>query len=163
MICPVVASAEPAELASYVGAFVYAGGQPQHKAREAAVERVVVEMNALIRGLARRQLLKATQPWPRVTIAVSGANLTIKRAGAVPAKVVLGGSPVSFRNGFSGTSTVRRRFSNGSIIELISDGSSKRTNTLTLSSEGKTLSVRSKIQSPQLPRDVAFNLSYKRT
>lgn len=159
---PSTASAEASGLVTFAGAFVYAGGQTEQSAREAAVELVVVEMNALIRGLARRRLLEVTQPWPRISLDVTGANLAITRPGSIPSKVALGGSPLSFTNRFGDTVSILRRFSKGSIIEVIGDGSSRQTNTLSLTPDSKRLRVRCNIQSPQLPRNVVFNLTYKR-
>ncbi len=159
---PLLASAEIHEITAYSGGYVYAGGPAQQKVRTATVESIVGEMNVIIRAIARQQLLKNTQPWPRIDIAMSGKNLSIKRAGRVPATVVLGGAPISFRNGISGRSTVRRRFARNSIIEVINDGSSNRTNTFSLASGGKVLNVRGQIHSPQLPRDVVVNFTYRR-
>jgi len=156
------ASAEVDSIASYTGVYVYAGGQAQQTARKSAVDNVVEQMNVLIRGLARRNLLKATEPWQRITVGVSGKNLTLNRGGGVPATVALEGPAVSFSNGFAGRSSVRRRFAKGSIIEVIDDGTSSRTNMFSLSSAGKILSVGSRIRSPHLPQDVVFRFSYKR-
>lgn len=162
VVIPAISTAEQSALDALAGNFVYAGGQTERSSREKAVDSIVNEMNALIRALARRRLLEVTQPWPRLSFKVSGPTLSITRSDKIPSTVELGGGSVAFTNKWGDQVNVRRRFSKGTIIEVIGDGNSGQTNTYRLTPDGKRLRVRCTIKSPRLPGDIIFGLTYKR-
>jgi hypothetical protein len=145
------------------GAFLYAGGAEERAAFGEAIERVVSRMNALIRSIARSRLR------PRVVIAhqmrfrAVGDRLRIEHEPLPPREVRLDGAPMRLTNRSGDRVTASYRGGPGQITERIAQGRSSQTNRYLLSSDGRRLTVETRIRSPQLPDEIRFVLSYRRS
>lgn len=144
----------------FLGSFRHAGGDQERAARDQAVERVVAELNFLVRSIARSRLLGATPIPPTVRIATDGSSLTVANDGRIYTAPLDGRSVKA--TGVTGDPVeLRYRIAEGKIVQTCDGDGGGRSNTFELAGERLVMHVR--IYSPRLPKDVQFKLTFART
>ena len=160
LLSPCLAFAEGVD-PKLVGKFTYSGGDEEKAKLTAAIEKVVAQMSAFTRGIARSKLAKGNAPTTDVVISTQGHNVTIARSGKPPVTAPTDGSKVQ-QETTAGPQEVSCTLSSGSIVQDMKGKSSHSTNTFSLSPDGVTLTIHTKIESGRLPAPVVYTMTYKK-
>ncbi len=142
------------------GEYRYSGGEAQRAARDAAIDRVVSDMNFLVRGIARSRLKKATAIASAMSIAREGDQLVVSIDGrryAAP----LDGKGVEVQNADGDKLTLTHREKGGRIEQTFRSKDGGRKNGLRCDAENK-LELNVTVFSPRLPHELKYRLSYRR-
>ena len=143
----------------FVGEHRFEGGAKERKARDAAIDAVVGDMNIFARGIARDRLKESTQIAERITIARDGDRLTITHDGRGYTATIDG--PAVRAKSVTGDDVSLRHVVRGETIQQIFVGDQGgRTNTIRLTDDKMVMQVR--VHSEKLPKDLTFTLSYSR-
>ncbi len=158
----VATAAEAQELADFEGTYVYAGGSSQRSAFGAAIDKVVDQMNALVRGIARDRLHSRVKIEPRMSFRVQGDGLRIVHEPLPPRLVSFDNEPLHMRNRAGDRIAVTYRRSGWAFTETIRSGRSSQVNTYRFASGGGRLTFAAAISSPLLPAAIRYSLTYRR-
>lgn len=161
-LCLLPDRTEAQDLDSFVGSYVHNGGAVERAARDRMVEALISEINLLLRPIARRRLPQSCGVPPRVEIRRLGETVAIVLAPAPPRTSRLDNSPVQFANLDGDRVSMRRALRRGAIVETLTRGRSRRIITYQTTSNNLGLRLRWRIESPYLPRSIAYPLSYRR-
>lgn len=153
------AAAEGAEK-PFVGSYKYSGGDKEKEARDAAIDDVVSSMNIVSRTIARERLKSANAIAQAVVIASDGTNLTISLDTRVY-KAPLAGTSVKVTGITGDQLDLTYSVSTGKIEQRFSAEGKGRVNGFTRSGEQLTMSVR--VHATQLPKDLKYKLTYKKS
>ena len=146
------------------GSYVYAGGEKEIAARNAAIDKATESMFFAIKGVARSKLREKTPVSPSVGITFGSGKITVSAAGAPPAGSPDNGSSVAYKNPDGQTSKLSQKLTaDGKLVQIFASENGSRTNTFSLSSDGKTLTMRVSIESGKLPQAVQYALTYRRS
>jgi hypothetical protein len=158
-----VAAAESfaaADACECLGRYRFVGGEGQRAAVLRAVDEVVDDMSFLVRGIARARLRRATaiaqtmaisRDGTRVTVTIDGRSYATPRDGEVVEVVTATGDEVRLTHRHRGPQ-LDQRFQGD-------DGG--RTNVYRC--EGDQLVLDVVIDSPRLPREIRYSLTYARS
>ncbi|HZO14830.1 MAG TPA: hypothetical protein VFB62_16260 [Polyangiaceae bacterium] len=142
------------------GSFRFAGGGRERAARDAAIDQVVDEMSFLVRGIARKRLREANRIRERVAISRQGDKLTVRLDGETFTAPINGPAvDVVARDGME--LKLRYRIAKGRIEQTLQAEEGGRTNHFEVDGKGR-LTVRVRIFSEKLPKDVRYRLTYAR-
>lgn len=144
----------------FVGQYAFAGGEAQRTALRDAIEELVAQLNAVIRGVARDKLTATNPVFETVSIERKGGELVL-RYGAHTNVCKLDGS-ASDVEGIDGSSLECRLSMHGDALVHRVDGSrGGRVNTFTIGKSGR-LTMKSRIHSKMMPADLRYTLTFER-
>jgi hypothetical protein len=143
----------------YLGKYAHAGGEREREARDKAIEGVVREMNALIRGIARSKLREANPIPAAVSIASDGKSLSITHDKLVFTAPIHGGS-AKVKGVTGDTLDLVHVVTATQLEQRFGNKAQGRINTYTKSAELLVLDVR--IYADRLPKDLSYRLTYKK-
>ncbi len=136
----------------------FAGGQAEVDGRDAAIEGIVEQLNALIRGIARQRLTKVNQIPKTLTISRDGDELTITR-DAFGHTANLDGTVVQAKNPWGDPIEYHIELDARRFEEVIAGEGGGRTNTFRRAGEDRiTMNVR--ITSPRLPAPLEYPVTF---
>jgi hypothetical protein len=154
--------AEAEEIEIFNGSYHYVGGDKQRIAFRRAIDKVVDQMNIVIRGIARNQLASRLKIEPRMDFQVEGGQVRITHE-PLPTRITkLDGSLLRLTNRSGDRISVSYRREGRAIIEVIQSGRSSQTNLYRFSPEGAGLTFSAAIRSPMLPEAIRYSLTYRR-
>jgi len=154
------AGISPTEADRFVGQYAFAGGEAQRSALRDAIEELVAQLNAVIRGVAREKLAETNPVFEKVSIERKGGQLVL-RYGAHTNACNLDGS-TSDVEGIDGSSLTCRLSMHGDALVHRVDGSrGGRVNTLTLG-EGGRMTMSTRVHSKLMPADLRYSLTFAR-
>ncbi|MFT5353735.1 MAG: hypothetical protein ACI9KE_000935 [Polyangiales bacterium] len=129
--------------------------------RDAAIRASTADMNVLARRIARRRL-RARAPLPH-HVSVDGEGETFRAVvGDHVLDFAADGSRHSIRGARGDSFIASQRLQGRRLEQQIRSDDATLTQTLELSEDGLTLTLRVQIASPQLPRDVTYALTFRR-
>lgn len=132
----------------------------------AAIERTVAPMNFVTRPIARSRLRTVNRAAPVVELRLRQDTVETVWAGGPPARARLGGPPAPYRDrrgeDMSYRASARAGAAGPEFSETYQPGDGSRTNTWTLSADGRTLTVAVEVRSPQLPDPLRYRVVYRR-
>ncbi len=153
-----------AEPSDYAGRFEADSAIDHGAAVEAAVDDVVEGMNPLIRGIARKRLLKAATWSTTFTFEPDGASMTIRSDRLPEGRTTpLDGSETEGVSDRGEAFFLSRWMEDG---RLCSNGRSDRGshgNVFELSADGQRLVVTTTIRNDNLPKPLVYRVQYSRT
>ena len=126
-----------------------------------AIETTVGRMNFIARPIARSRLRKTNPVHDRVVIAWTPAQVSVTTGEAAPVTSAPGVTG-RWRRGDGETFGLTQRWDGPRLVQTFRADDGARTNTYTLSPDGRTLSLDVQITSPRLPRPLAYRLVYER-
>ena len=153
-----------AESPSVLGSYAFVGGSKQREAIETAIEESVLALNAAIRGIARRRLLRSNKAPAHLLISRSGVDVTVTLAGIRKVTAPADGSAVDFKTKFGDKARLSHHLDGLRLVQTFV-GAGTRVNTFTVqpADEGPDrMTMRVKITSSRLPVPVKYRLSFKR-
>ena len=152
---------EPTEevtLETFEGVYMYAGGERQKQAIRDEIDAATEDLNVALRGLARRKIWKSQEPSTRMTIVVEGDRVSIVRSGDKPAfSGTIGGSTFPVEDEYVG----RLKWKNGKILVDVTGGDQHTTVTFSLDPQTHTVTTRTIISHPMLPRTVKITKTFR--
>lgn len=143
------------------GTYRYVGGEAERTKLTAAIEAVVSKMNAFARGIARSRLEKGNAPTAEVKITLGSDAITIARTGKPAISAPDDGSKVD-RNTTAGSQKVSHTVADGKIVQDMQGKNSHSVNVFSLSGDGVTLTIHTKISSGSLPGEVVYSMTYEK-
>jgi hypothetical protein len=144
----------------FVGSYAFNGGDKEREAVDKAIDDVVSGMNILSRTIAREKL-KSTNVVPAaIKISSDGTNLTISLDSRVYT-APLSGTSVKVTGITGDKLDLSYAVSEGKIEQRFSGEGRGRVNTFTRNGDKITMSVR--VYSTQLPKDLKYKLTYKKS
>lgn len=156
------ARSQTAALEDFSGAWRLDGTR-QVQRMDDAIDRVVDQMNLLIREIARGEIHRRIDPEHRVVIRVDDEqHVRLGYDDWGPQRLRLGGAAVATRGPDGNDIHMSLRFERGRLIARQNAGEGRRTNIFSLSADGSRLTMSSRIGAPQLPADIRYRLSYRR-
>ena len=127
-----------------------------------AIEKQTASMNFITRPIARGRLKKTNPAYDSIGIAFPANNISItldqRKAIVFPAS----GAAVKWTREDGETFDLSGHVANGVLTQTFVAEDGRRTNTYTLSPDGKTLTLNVKVESPRLPKPVTYKLVYHR-
>ena len=128
--------------------------------REEAIEGATLDMSRLIRGMATKQLEKATRPSKELRIVDEGEWLILE-TNEQKRRFPTDGTQVEVKEGKDKGKLQAKRTDEGFILKAQSDSGSQ-TMTFRLSKDGQKLSIEKKMESDKLAAPVQFIVHYQR-
>jgi hypothetical protein len=129
----------------------------------AAIDRAVAPLNVVVRQIARPRLRRTNQPYGRVVLDWSPAEVSITTDARAPIRTAPAGTPVRWRRPEDGewlnVSTV---WQGATLRQTFAAEDGQRVNDYTLSPDGRTLTLNVTVTSPRLPRPLTYRLVYGR-
>lgn len=154
------AGVSEADADRFVGQYAFAGGEAQRTALRDAIEELVAQLSAVIRGVAREKLTDTNPVFEKVSIERKGGELVLNY-GSHTNVCKLDGS-ASEVEGIDGSSLKCRLSMQGDALVHRVDGSrGGRVNTFTIT-EGGRLTMKSRIHSKMMPADLRYTLTFAR-
>jgi hypothetical protein len=161
-LVPAASHAQTAEAPSLKGIFVYDAGASDNV--NAAINAAISGMNFALRPIARGRLKKTNQPYQRVVIDYTPAQVSIVMNNRAPIVTPANGTPVNWTRPEDGEKlTVSTEWENAGIEQTFLAEDGKRVNSYSISPDGRVMSVRVTITSPRLSRPLTYTLRYRRT
>jgi hypothetical protein len=144
---------------AFNGKWIYASGA---KARDAAVEELVAEVNGLLRNKVRSELKEGTEipDWVDMHLQVDSCQLTVEADMNPEVSSELGGDPVHFVDAHGRTTKVQRVPKSDAIRERGERGLGKREATYRVQNDALVIDV--KLTHPAMPEPLLYRLTYKR-
>lgn len=131
-------------------------GANSSEAVEAGVDRSLEPVNAVMRSVARRQLLAGLAPtWIRMER--QNENFTIVFADKPPRPMPISGAEIQYDG-----QTFSLRFENGTLRQTVVRSDGTRVNLFRFEKEGDTLTMETTITSPRLTIPVQFTIMFSR-
>lgn len=160
---PSASSTQAVALESFGGDFVHTGARRELRSMDAAIDRVVNQMNIFVREIARGEVHRRINPERRIELDVIDAStLTIAMDGWGPVRVAIGAAARRVRGSAGEDIDLTVRFHEGRLVQRAATPRGSRTNVFTLSPDLEQLSMLVRIASDQLPAEIRYRLTYRR-
>ncbi|MBC8069616.1 MAG: hypothetical protein IAG13_14865 [Deltaproteobacteria bacterium] len=144
----------------FVGQYAFAGGEAQRTALRDAIEELVAQLGAVIRGVARDKLTKTNPVFGKLSIERKGGALVLTY-DSLTNTCNLDGS-ASDVEGIDGSSLECKLGVQGDALVQRVDGSrGGRVNTFTIGKDGR-LSMKTRVHSKLMPADLHYTLTFAR-
>lgn len=144
----------------FVGQYAFAGGEAQRTALRDAIEELVAQLGALIRGVAREKLTETNPVFETVSIERKGDALVLSY-GSHTNTCNLDGSAVEVK-GIDGSALKCKLSMQGDALVHRADGPrGGRVNTFTIGESGR-LTMKTRIHSKMMPADLRYTLTFAR-
>jgi hypothetical protein len=154
------ADAEAADSIELSSGYRFSGGMRERKAIDRAIEDVVADMSFVTRPIARRRLKAAARVAERVRIDVDDDAITTELDGEVytaPAD----GKPIRVADSDGDKVELRMRATKSALEQRFSSDDGGKDNTFRLVG-GTKMRLVVRIHSGKLPKDLEYELSYRR-
>lgn len=156
-----VDSATREKVGGFVGEYRFVGGQKERAGVDAAIERSLAELNAVMAGLGRPRLQESNEVPDAIEMVLEGDMLTIHQAGEAHASTI-DGAKTKTKSKKGDKVKVSHKLSGSKLVQRIEGDGGERVNRYTLSSDGKRLTLQVEISSGHLPVPVEYSLTYER-
>ncbi len=146
----------------FAGTFRYAGGEAQKQGIAAAIDVTVNELNALIRGIARKRLAEGSPVRETISIAVDGDKVSMTFG---PGRSVTGridGPAVAWTSDTGKPVKVSLSMVKGRLVQTFVADDGGRRSVFTLDESGDRMTLSVTITSERLPVPLKYALTYRR-
>lgn len=140
----------------------YAGGDEGRAAIEGAIDEATEDMNAMIRGVARRRLREANPVLEDIGFSLGGDPLRASYVGGRIIETPASGAAVDWVDPFGDTVKVSQRWSDRELVQHMFDDDGSRTNVYRFSEDGQRMTMSVTIESPRLPKAIRYRLEYRK-
>lgn len=147
---------------AFEGKFTYAGGKKQKEALEAAIERDTEDMNFITRPIARSRLKDKNTVHQAITISLKGDNISVQRDSIAAIVSPASGAAGKWTSPDGESFSVTQKRDGRKITQSFTAEDGSKTIVLTLSKDGKSLTMHVTTRSPKLPKPVVYSLSYRK-
>ena len=127
-----------------------------------ATEAAVARMSFATRPTVRGRLRKTNQAYQRVVIGYDQRTVSITFDQRRPVESPANGTPVKWTREDGEKFDLSTEWEGGNLEQTLKGGQEMRTNTFSLSADGRTLTLGVVIRSPRLPKPLTYKLVYNR-
>ena len=127
-----------------------------------AIESAVARMSFVTRPIARGRLRRTNQPYQRLEINYTQAQVSVKTDNRRPMEAPANGQPVKWTREDGEVFDLSAEWQNGRLVQTFRAEDGSRTNSFTISPDGRTLTLHVTVRSPRLSSPVEYNLVYNR-
>ena len=127
-----------------------------------AIEDQTKSMNFITRPIARGRLKKTNPAYDSIAIAFPATNISVTLEQRKPIVFPANGTAVKWTREDGEVFDVSGKVANGVLTQTFVAEDGRRTNTYTLSPDGRTMTLNVKVESPRLPKPVTYKLVYHR-
>lgn len=159
ILCPRFSYASPNEIAAMLGGYKHAGGKKERQRVASAIEDVVSRMSLFVRGVARDRLRAANPVPPSLLLSADARSFVLcyrDERFAAP----LDGSAVTVRSRDGEAMSLRVALGDKAVSQRFFCEGKSRENRFRL--EDERLIVDVKVVAEQLPKVLAYRLTYTR-
>ncbi|HWS72679.1 MAG TPA: hypothetical protein VN605_11220 [Thermoanaerobaculia bacterium] len=128
----------------------------------AAIESQTASMNFITRPIARGRLKKTNPAYETIGIAFPTNNISVALDQRKPIVFPASGTAVKWTREDGEKFDLSGHVTNGVLTQTFVAEDGRRTNTYTLSPDGKMMTLNVKVESPRLPKPVTYKLVYHR-
>lgn len=146
----------------FAGTYQFVGGDAQRQALTEAIEATVQQLNALIRGIARRRITEANLIREQITIAVDGDKITTTFGPGRTVTGVLGGPNVPWTGEDGKPVSLVFSMVKGRLVQAYTSSDGGRRSVFTLDEVGDRMTLSVTISSDRLPNPLKYALTYRR-
>ncbi len=129
---------------------------------DAAIENGTADMNFAIRGIARKRIAQTNPRYDRVRLARSDSATTVQFDARNPLEIPADGHSIPWTREDGGKYDVTAQWSPSQLVMHFDADDGHRTNTITLSPDGISLTLMVKLVSSHLPKPIEYTLVYRR-
>ena len=155
-LCPAAAAQE----SSLRGTFVLDRQASDDVGR--VIEAAVSRMSFVTRPTMRGHLRKTNQPYARVVISYDQRTVSITLDQRRPVESPADGTPVKWTREDGEKFDLSTEWENGNLEQTLKGEQEMRTNTFSVSPDGRTLTLGVVVRSPKLPKPLTYKLVYTR-
>jgi hypothetical protein len=145
----------------YKQSFRYVGGAKQKQQRDAAIEKVVEQLNFIIRGIARRRLKDSNTIIPILNFSLGPEKTVTTYVNGSEIRAPADGSTIPWVDQYGETIRVSHTIVGDELIQRMRGAHGNRDNTYRFSADGEHMRMSVKVWSALLPEPVRYSLSYK--
>jgi hypothetical protein len=158
---PLTAPAAPPEapITKFIGTYEWAGGKPEQQVVWRKIEGIASSFNLFAQGIVRSKLAESNQIARQIRIEADSETLVIYHDDK-NASAPLDGSPAKFKAINGEMMDLTFKVEPQTITQTFAGKGKGQVNSYTL--DGDTLTVHVSIKASQLPRELAYDLTYKR-
>ncbi len=138
------------------------GVKKERKAINKTIETLVDKMSFYKRPFARSALKDSTKPCPKLQVVFSGDKMAINCLKRVKAKSPADGTAVRWTDDEGDKFRLSQKLEKNRMVQVFRGGKGARKNVYRLKDGGKTLVVKVKITSDELPRALEYTLELRR-
>lgn len=147
----------------FTGTYKYAGGASQRAEVEAAIEAAAQQVNAVIRGIARKRLTESNPVRESIVIAVDGDKVAVTFTAGRTVRGVLGGPAIDWTSDSGKPVKVAFSLVKGRLVLNFTAEDGARRSTFTLNEAGDRLTMSVTISSERLETPMKYALTYRRS
>ena len=148
-----------APITELIGTYEWVGGKPEQQAVWRKIEGIASSFNLFAQGIVRSKLAESNQIAKQIRIEADSETLVLHH-DAKSASAPLDGSPTKFKAINGEQMDLSFAVEPQKIQQTFAGKGKGQVNTYTL--DGDTLTVHVSIKANQLPRELAYDLTYKR-
>ncbi len=127
-----------------------------------AIETAVARMSFVTRPIARGRLRRTNQPYQRIVINFTPAEVTTTIDTRRPITSPASGQAVKWTREDGEVLDLSTEWENGQLVQTFRAEDGTRANTYSISSDGRVLTMNVTITSPRLPQPLRYKLVYNR-
>lgn len=128
-----------------------------------AIDTAVARLSSATRPTVRGHLRKTNQPYERVVISFDQRTVSITFDQGRPVESPANGTPVKWTREDGERFDLSTEWDGGRLEQTFkAEGKDRRTNTFTVSPEGRTLTLGVTVRDPRLPKPLTYKLVYHR-
>jgi len=127
-----------------------------------AIEQAVSKMSFITRPIARGRLRRTNQPYQRVVVSFTPQQVTTTFDQRHAIESPANGQPIKWRREDGETLDLSTEWQAGRLVQTFRAEDGSRTNTYSISPDGRTLTIHVTIRSPRLSAPVEYNLVFTR-
>lgn len=152
---------QPAQTPAIQGTFVYDASASDDV--EAAIKEATHKMSFITKPIARGRLKKTNEPYRRVIISPTAAEISIAMDQRAPIVTPSDGTAIDWKRPEDGEMLkVSTSWEGDRLRETFVADDGQRENVFSLSPDGRTLRMDVTVSSPRLPAPVRYALVYRR-
>ncbi len=151
-----------AQAPDHEGRYVVVDASRGARARDAAVEDVVEDMNFIARPIARRRLTEGLPIHSSVELHREGDRLRVKIGTFYELFAPTNDSRHPLTDALGTELRGRHRWDGNTLVQRFATDDATVTLRLTFSSDGATMQLHTRIHAERLPSDVVFSVAYRR-
>lgn len=127
-----------------------------------AIDGAVAKMNFVTRPIARGRLRRTNQPYQRLVIAHTQQQVSVTTDNRAAIRTPANGTPIKWTREDGEVFDVSTEWENGTLEQTFKAEDGSRTNTFSLSPDGRTLTMNVTITSPRLSGPLRYKMVFNR-
>ena len=162
LACVLTLSALAAETPARDLQGVYTLNTVESDSIESAIENGTADMNFVIRGLARRRIAQTNPRYARLRLSHSDTTISVQFDTREALEIPADGRSIPWTREDGGKYNITAQWSASQLVMHFDADDGQRINTLVLSPDGLSLTLKVRLTSSHLPKPIEYTLGYRR-